>query len=156
LFELNRTHPRILIFNQQGRAEALDFLDSIHQIARSSRPSSRPEDQPSQPPFPAFEHVVFCTNVTYTKTGYKRDFVHRGYDPREIEAMTQQRRFAEKWALLDPGADVRVLPTIEEALDFARALAGGLPEGQVLQAFVTGSLHLVGGALGILEKADAL
>ncbi|OAA68934.1 Folylpolyglutamate synthetase [Cordyceps fumosorosea ARSEF 2679] len=131
------TGPRVLIFNQQGRAEAVDFLASIH-AANAERP---------------FEHVIFCTNVTYAATGYKRDFVNRQVDPAEVASMTAQRRFADAWARLDPAADVRVLPTIEEALACARGLGGG---SGVVQAYVTGSLHLVGGALGILEQADAL
>ena len=73
--------------------------------------------------------------------------------------MTQQRVFADRWAALDPAANVMLIPTIEEAINKARSLAGeGEGEGDdaKVQALVTGSLHLVGGALGILEKADAL
>ena len=51
-----------------------------------------------------------------------------------------------------------LIPTIEEAINKARSLVGDSTEGgdQKVQALITGSLHLVGGALGILEKADAL
>lgn len=70
--------------------------------------------------------------------------------------MTVQRRFADRWAELDPGAEVVVLPTIQEALDYARHVGAGLRPGERALAYVTGSLHLVGGALGILEQADAL
>lgn len=69
--------------------------------------------------------------------------------------MTQQRVFAERWSTLDPSANVMLIPTIEEAINKARSLMEA--EGdQKVQALITGSLHLVGGALGILEKADAL
>ncbi|KAH8718631.1 Folylpolyglutamate synthase [Beauveria bassiana] len=143
--------PRVLIFNQQGRAEAVDFLASIHAaVNKNKKPSPASKEAQS------FDHVIFCTNVTYAATGYKRDFVNRQVDPADVAGMTAQRRFAEAWARLDPGADVRVLPTIEEALDCARGFGEGLPEGSAVQAYVTGSLHLVGGALGILEQADAL
>lgn len=72
--------------------------------------------------------------------------------------MTQQRVFAERWSTLDPSANVMLIPTIEEAINKARSLVGDSTEGgdQKVQALITGSLHLVGGALGILEKADAL
>ena len=70
--------------------------------------------------------------------------------------MTVQRRFADKWSELDTRAKVVVLPTIEEALDYARQVGDGLGDGERALAYVTGSLHLVGGALGILEQADAL
>ncbi|KAK2044532.1 folylpolyglutamate synthetase [Colletotrichum somersetense] len=138
-----RKGPRALVFNQQGRTEAIDFLDGVYEGVRREDGS-------------AFETVVFCTNVTYARTGYKRDFVNHQYDAQAIEAMTVQRQFAERWSRLDPRADVRVIPTIEEALDHVRGMAAAEAEGESVQAFVTGSLHLVGGALGILEGADAL
>ncbi|GKT91560.1 folylpolyglutamate synthase [Colletotrichum tofieldiae] len=126
-----------------GRTEAIDFLDGVYNAIKREDGS-------------AFETVVFCTNVTYAQTGYKRDFVNHQYDAKAIEAMTVQRQFAERWSKLDPKADVRVIPTIEEALNHVRGVSEGVAEGESVQAFVTGSLHLVGGALGILEGADAL
>lgn len=54
-----RRGPRVLVFNQQGRTEAVDFLEGLHT-------GSRREDGSS------FDHVVFCTNVTYAASGYKR------------------------------------------------------------------------------------
>jgi len=70
--------------------------------------------------------------------------------------MTAQRVFAEKWSALDPSANVMVIHSIEEAINTARGLADTIDKDQKVQALITGSLHLVGGALGILEKADAL
>jgi folylpolyglutamate synthase len=69
--------------------------------------------------------------------------------------MTQQRVFAERWKALDPSANIMLIPSIEEALNTARSIAEKEGDKKV-QALVTGSLHLVGGALGILEGADAL
>ncbi|KAG6035616.1 methionine-synthesizing 5- methyltetrahydropteroyltriglutamate--homocysteine methyltransferase [Claviceps sp. Clav32 group G5] len=142
----NSTAPRILIFNQQGRPEAIDFLAPIQKC--TSRSASN---------LPAFDHAVFCTNVTFTQAGYKRDFVNHGTDPTEVENMSVQRRLAERWKALDPHCEVVVLPSIEEALGYARRVADAL-EGRdgKAQTYVTGSLHLVGGALGLLEEADAL
>ncbi len=65
-----------------------------------------------------------------------------------------QRAFADKWKALDPSANVMLIPSIEEAINTARSLAKD--DGQKALALITGSLHLVGGALGILEGADAL
>ncbi|KAF4974151.1 hypothetical protein FZEAL_8916 [Fusarium zealandicum] len=135
--------PRVMIFNQQGRSEAVDFLDPVFKATQRKGQ-------------PAFDHVVFCTNVTYAASGYKRDFVNHQFDPADIDKMTVQQRFAEKWAELDPAATIKVMPTIEQSIDYARHMGEDLPEGEAVQAFVTGSLHLVGGALGILEKVDAL
>ncbi|CAG9955046.1 unnamed protein product [Clonostachys rosea f. rosea IK726] len=124
--------------------EAIDFLNLI----------SAANKQENGPPF---SHVIFCTNITHAQTGYKRDFVNNQYDTREIESLAVQRRFAERWSSLDPEASVVVLPTIEQALTHVRELGVNmLNKDEKIQAFVTGSLHLVGGALGILENVDAL
>ncbi|KAI2622492.1 FolC bifunctional protein [Hypoxylon sp. NC1633] len=139
-----RTGPKALIFNQQGRDEAVHFLEGMVSTLKAQGQGS-------------FENVVFCTNVTYAATGYKRDFVNYQYDPVAIKALTAQRAFAEKWSLLDPSAKVTVVPTIEDAINHVRDLGQtSLGEGETVQAFITGSLHLVGGALGILEGADTL
>lgn len=50
--------PKVLVFNQQGRTEAVDFLDGLYNTVKNSEKG--------------FEHVIFCTNVTYAATGYKR------------------------------------------------------------------------------------
>ncbi|CAF3448742.1 unnamed protein product [Fusarium graminearum] len=138
-----RNGPRVMIFNQQGRSEATEFLESVFKATKRDGQ-------------PAFDHVIFCTNVTYAESGYKRDFVNHQFDPAEIDKMIVQQRFAKKWTALDPSATVKVMPTIEQSIDYARHIGEDLPEGETVQALITGSLHLVGGALGILEKADAL
>lgn len=139
----HRTGPRVLIFNQQGRTEAIDFLDGLHSAAQRANGTS-------------FDYVIFCTNVTYASTGYKRDFVNHQYDPEAIKKLTVQHQFAERWSVLDPKAKVSIVPSIEETVNQVRDLAQSLKEGEAVQALITGSLHLVGGALGILEGADAL
>ncbi|KXX83164.1 Folylpolyglutamate synthase [Madurella mycetomatis] len=139
----NDAGPKVLIFNQQSRTEAVDFLDGLCNVVKKADPAGK-----------GFEHVIFCTNVTYAATGYKRDFVNHRHNPADIEKMTMQRVFADKWSTLDPSANVMVIHSIEEAINTARELAAeGEPK---VQALITGSLHLVGGALGILEGADAL
>ncbi|KAL6876690.1 Mur ligase [Trichoderma novae-zelandiae] len=151
-----RTGPRVMIFNQQGRIEAIDFLQPICTTLKATNSSTTQQDGDR----PAFDHVVFCTNVTYAQTGYKRDFVNNTIDPAEVDRLTVQRAFADKWSAIDPRSKVVVLPTIEDALNYAREVARGLPEegaeAEAVQVYVTGSLHLVGGALGILEETDAL
>lgn len=59
--ELKRPGPRVLIFNQQGRSEAIDFLDGLCNTVKKATPNGV-----------GFQHVIFCTNVTYAVTGYKR------------------------------------------------------------------------------------
>ncbi|KAI9743654.1 MAG: Folylpolyglutamate synthetase [Claussenomyces sp. TS43310] len=133
---------RVLIFNQQGRASAVTLLEGLFRALELQGLVN-------------FDHVVFCTNVTYAQTGYKKDFVNHTYDAKVIAGLTVQKSFAEKWTSLDPSAKVSVAPSIEQALDYVKNLAKAHDEDHV-QAFITGSLHLVGGALGVLEGADAL
>lgn len=137
--------PRILIFNQQGRPEALDFLTSLYTAAQSS----------------PFTHVIFTTNLSSTAQSTvnpaKKDFINNQFDPAELAAMTVQRGFAERWQTLDPeGAQVTLAPSVEDALGVVRAEAALRPGEEEVQVFVTGSLHLVGAMLGILEEVDAL
>jgi folylpolyglutamate synthase len=54
-----RKGPRVLIFNQQGRTEAIDFLDGLYEGSKREGSAT------------AYDHVVFCTNVTFS-TGYKK------------------------------------------------------------------------------------
>lgn len=141
-----KSGPKALIFNQQGREEAVHFLEGMIAVLKIH----------GQGDADAFEHVIFCTNVTHAKTGYKRDFVNHQYDPEAVKALTAQHGFAAKWAALDPKAKISVVPTIEDAINHVRGLGTPVGEGTTVQALITGSLHLVGGALAILEGADAL
>ena len=84
------------------------------------------------------------------------DFVNNQNDPDAIAKLTAQRIFADKWRSLDPTANVTVVPSIEEAINLVRDSSTAVDKDQTLQAFITGSLHLVGGALAILEGAEAL
>jgi len=62
------------------------------------------------------------------------------------------KQYCGLWESIQPGASTRFLPSIEEALEFADR-AGSQRRG--LQVLVTGSLHLVGGALYLLQRRKA-
>ena len=66
-----------------------------------------------------------------------------------------QKKFARRWRELDPSASttIKVLPGVEDAVQYVKNLEQ--QDGKV-HAFITGSVHLVGRALGILEGVDAL
>ena len=152
---------RVLIFNQQLRA-AEPLLVRLHETLSSSSSSSLPPLQ-RQP----FTHVLFCSNVTFRKTGYKPDLVSVNSNSEEVGELSVQTRLAEVWNDLEGrggGRDqaegsivqVRVLGTIEEAVDVVRGLASqqkleGSGRGGV-SVLVTGSVHLVGGVLEVLES----
>ena len=90
------------------------------------------------------------------------DSANAGNDSTAIADLTHQKAFAKKWQSLDPSPNttIKVLPRIEDALEYVRVLnlrtnedGDGRMETQVL---ITGSVHLVGRALGALEGDDAL
>lgn len=67
-----------------------------------------------------------------------------------------QKRLAETWHGIDATTEVKVVRSIEEAVGWVRAVAGEM-DGELLaesggaQVLVTGSVHLVGGFLEVLE-----
>lgn len=88
------------------------------------------------------------------------DSVNRTLDYRIIEKLTLQEEFAWKWRAFDPSptTTIKVVPYIEDALEYVRKLEAESAEEQKgdVHALITGSVHLVGRALGALEGVDAL
>ncbi len=74
------------------------------------------------------------------------DFVNRNCDPATVSSLHAQSLYSVLWQSLDPECPVAIAPTVDEAVDLARK--GGI---QGMQTLVTGSFHLVGGALFLLE-----
>lgn len=66
-----------------------------------------------------------------------------------LKSLTLQRELAETWRELDKEAEVTVLPTIEDTIDLIREIDGREEAG--VEIFVTGSFHLVGGVLSLLD-----
>jgi folylpolyglutamate synthase len=133
------TQPRVLIFNQQTRdSEAL--ARALHQTLAEVLGSVQP-----------FTHAVFCTNVTYKSAGYRPDLVSMNSNAAEVEKLSVQNALAKAWQEIDPKSQTSVFSTIEEAVDFVRELSGQNPNEPPVKALVTGSLHLVGGFLDVIE-----
>jgi folylpolyglutamate synthase len=65
--------------------------------------------------------------------------------------METQKIYAEVWKRIDPKAKIAIEPTIEGALKLAKSIGD---QGNGMQTLVTGSLHLVGGALCLLEPSS--
>lgn len=82
-------------------------------------------------------------------------------DVAAVAGLTMQKTFADKWRSLDPSSHTRieVMHSVEDAFEHVRQLGNqSKAEGgtKVVHAFVTGSVHLIGRALGILEGPEAL
>lgn len=138
--------PRILIFNQQTR-DASALAQTLYGALQSGITAG------STSPF---THVFFSTNQTFNE-GYRPDLVSINTDKEEVDALAVQKALAKTWAEIDSSAEVRVLKTIEEAVGAAREVArvwAGGTDAEVM-VLVTGSLHLVGGALEVLESGQA-
>jgi folylpolyglutamate synthase len=145
---------RVLIFNQQLRA-AEPLLLRFHQtLCESLLLSSSSSSSSPQP----FTHVLFCTNVTFRNSGYRPDLVSVNTNSQEVGQLSVQTRLAQQWKDLEAGLEgpktrVSVLGTVEEAVDVVRGLAvEGEADGDEIAVLVTGSVHLVGGVLEVLES----
>lgn len=143
-----KKRPRALIFNQQTRDSA-GLARALHETLTAALHAEQP-----------FTHVVFCTNVTYKDAGYRPDLVSLNTDSQEVDRLQVQKTLADAWREIDPSTEVEVKGTIEEAVEFVRQLAANEnPEGSGredarVMTLVTGSLHLVGGFLEVLETGS--
>lgn len=67
------------------------------------------------------------------------------------DALAVQRSLAEVWSSLGPNVTpAKVLPTIQDVVETCQTL-GQEKAGPPLQVMVTGSLHLVGGVLSVVD-----
>ena len=132
---------RVLIFNQQTR-DAGALARALHKTLAVAMGDQRP-----------FTHAIFCTNTTFTATGFRPDLISVNASSSDVEKLCVQNGLAATWANIDPSSHVQVVRTIEEAVVIVRAMATPTKGGEDVTALVTGSLHLVGGFLEILETS---
>jgi folylpolyglutamate synthase len=136
--------PRILVFNQQTR-DANALAKALYAALQSGITSG------STSPF---THVIFTTNQTFNE-GSKPDLMSMNNNQKDIDTLAVQKALAHTWSEIDGTAEVLVLRTIEDAIDRARAVARSYAQDAGADAevmvLITGSLHLVGGALEVLE-----
>ncbi|KAH0361843.1 putative tetrahydrofolylpolyglutamate synthase, partial [Aureobasidium melanogenum] len=132
---------RILIFNQQTR-DASSLALKLHETLASALGDQKP-----------FSHAFFCTNTTYAESGFRPDLTSMNTNASDVETLSVQNALAETWRGVDETCDVRVLRTVEEAVKAAREVAGQHKDEVMVLA--TGSLHLVGGVVEVLEGGNA-
>lgn len=138
--------PRILVFNQQTRDAA-----SLARALYAALAAGVAADSQRHP----FTHAVFTTNLTFQETGYKPDLVSVNTNADDVEKLAVQEALAKTWSEIDPQTEVKVVRTIEEAVKYARGVAAeakAQEEGEQVKVLITGSLHLVGGALEVLDS----
>lgn len=132
-----KSGKRYLIFNQQTR-DAQALARALHDTLSTTLNDAHP-----------FSHAIFCTNTTFKEAGFKPDLVSVNTNASDVEALKVQKELAETWKDIDVQSHVSVVRTIEEAVELVRQHA---KEEEPVTAFVTGSLHLVGGFLEVVES----
>ncbi|CAG8737696.1 1434_t:CDS:10 [Dentiscutata erythropus] len=125
---------RILIFNCSADRSGSEMLKQL--ISKNS--------------YIHFDHANFCTNVTFTTNQFKPDLQNNTI--RIDKNLTLQKTLAEIWPTLiskSQTSDAHVFPTIQNAINWI--LEHCKESEREVQVLVTGSLHLVGGVMAVLE-----
>ena len=76
------------------------------------------------------------------------DLVNLNSDAKAVASQTLQRTFKKGWAEQDQSSTIHTVATIQEAIEMVEEVSEDIGETNV---FVTGSIHLVGGVLSLLE-----
>ena len=163
----NRRSIRVLIFNITHGRSGTSFLAAM-EMAQAAQLKMHGRDEDPQD---FFDHVIFCTNVTYAEGGWKKgsisnmsplaasnaivcpDLTAVSVPNEELAQLGTQKELASAWLNLKPSfpsSRIHVLPTIEHAVNLVRSLESKSNDADV-SVLVTGSLHLVG---GLIEAAS--
>ncbi|KAF8852836.1 FolC bifunctional protein [Acephala macrosclerotiorum] len=149
---VDKPEPRVLIFNQQGHRESMELMEDLFNSTQGRL---------------KFDHVIFCPSVP-PASSTRKDHVNFQTDLEAVASLTVQQKFADRWRELDSSQDtkVSVLHSLEEAFEYVRQIEAQSQskdrtevdgEQQKARVFITGSIHLVGRALSMLEGGvDAL
>lgn len=141
---------RVLIFNQQTK-DATALLRHLRQVTTSAM------SHWLDPEEPAFHRAIFCTNLPWEQNDAPdTERVSMTYSGSSVEDLKVQDALAADWVQISDGCSaVTVVRTVEEAIECAAE--SGDPsfcrDQEHVKAIVliTGSLHLVGSALEVLD-----
>ena len=152
---------RVLIFNCTGGRYGATFLAVIKESIVSIRGDAA-----------FFDHVIFCTNVTYANGDFKGgawqstfrphpyssffllDLMMKAIPADDLE-LKRQQALSVAWSSLLPDFDpshIHVLPSIEHAIREVERILTVSPKP--VQVLVTGSLHLVGGVIEVTGLSE--
>ncbi|EGN93006.1 hypothetical protein SERLA73DRAFT_190127 [Serpula lacrymans var. lacrymans S7.3] len=140
--------PRVLIFNCTNGRSGTSFLGSIITKARAQLQLHGVKETTEE----LFDHVIFCSNVTYADGGFKGDLTSLAMPTSELVHLKTQHELADAWTALVPSFPtdaIHVLPSIEHAVNKVRTIASPPTGEREVNVLVTGSLHLVGGIIEV-------
>ncbi|KAF0274940.1 hypothetical protein FOG51_00118 [Hanseniaspora uvarum] len=128
----NSHKKTILYFNQQSREDHVkEFLEYINTATKNHKIK--------------FDEVLFSTNKTWSE-GYSTDLVSMNVDVKQVDALTVQKRLKDIWLSENNSENnVKIFDSIEDTYKYIKQ-----QDGEV-DVFVTGSLHLVGGLLVVMD-----
>jgi folylpolyglutamate synthase len=140
---------RLLIFNCTNGRSGDSFLKSMYaKIAAQLKLYGSSESAEN-----IFDHVVFCTNVTYADGEFKGDLTTLAIPENDLAHLQTQHTLAKSWSSIYPDFPldrIHVLPSIEHAVNLLRNAASRAP----VDVLVTGSLHLIGGIIEVAGLSD--
>ena len=138
----SKKRRRILLFNQQTR-DASALATRLYQTLDAAAGADK--EQP-------FTHAVFCSNKTFQQAGFRPDLQNMNVTGSSVDKLEVQKKLAETWNALDAKTQVEVKGSIEEAVEWCReAASADVEEEEGAMVLVTGSVHLVGGFLEVIE-----
>ncbi|MCJ1248446.1 Folylpolyglutamate synthetase, partial [Trapelia coarctata] len=123
--------PHILIFNHQSQRDGDALLRSLFNSLQINNIR--------------MQHAIFSTNTLHNNGVERADFVNHNRNP-AMKALQDQHHYGALWQSFDPDCHIKIAPTVEEAVELAREV--GM---QGMQTLITGSFHLVGAALCVLD-----
>ncbi|KAG5648933.1 hypothetical protein DXG03_000282 [Asterophora parasitica] len=145
--ELARRPVRVLVFNCTSGRSGPAFLGSIvNKLSEQLKLHKTDEVTAS-----FFDHVIFCTNVTYADGHFKGDLTTLSIPTDDLAELKTQHQLATAWSSLVPTSQIHVLPSIEHAMD----AIDKIKSSESVKVLVTGSLHLVGGVIEVSGLSDA-
>ena len=80
------------------------------------------------------------------------EFENRYANAKEVKELKVQKGFASVWAATDSSAKVHITSTVQEAIELVQDFSE--QRDSTTDILVTGSIHLVGGVLALLESTS--
>ncbi|KNZ74796.1 Folylpolyglutamate synthase [Termitomyces sp. J132] len=153
LVGLSRGEPkplRVLVFNCTNGRSGSSFLGTVHSRIAAQIELHKSNDDADL----FFDHVIFCTNVTYADGHFKGDLTTIAIAEDDLAQLKTQRELASAWSSLLPNfptSRIHVLPSIEHAVKEIEKLRSPTH----VKVLVAGSLHLVGGVIEVSGLSHA-